>query len=118
MSTNDVTPATPSIMGLIDHSVSNYADFSYGSTLHDDAPGIVFTTIPGATYSMYDNGALIGTMVATKTNTNWTVPSVLFNGAHELTLMATDAAGNNSAQASINFTVAAGPAAPAYLGLI
>jgi hypothetical protein len=114
----DATPATPAIMGLIDHSVSNYADFSYGSTLHDDAPGIVFTTIPGATYSMYDNGALIGTMVATKTNTNWTVPSVLFNGAHELTLMATDAAGNNSAQASINFTVAAGPAAPAYLGLI
>jgi hypothetical protein len=116
--TNSSAPATPAIMGLIDHSVSNYADFSYGSTLNDDAPGIVFMTVPGDTYSLYDNGTLIGTMVATSNNTNWTVPSVLFNGAHTLALMATDAAGNNSATSSINFTVTAGPAAPTLLGLI
>jgi hypothetical protein len=113
-------PATPIMLGLIDHSFSHYVDFHDGSTLHDSAPGIVFTTVMGNTYSLYDNGALIGTMVATDSNsTNWTVPSALLNGVHNITLTATDAAGRTSAPAHTNFTVAVPlPATPQPLGLI
>ena len=102
MSTNIIAsnaPATPNMLGLIDHSFSNYVDFGYGATLHDSSPAvIVFTTVIGNTYSLYDNGTLIGTMVATNSkSTNWTVPSTLQIGAHVLTVTATDAAGNTSA---------------------
>ncbi|WP_152602929.1 Ig-like domain-containing protein [Caballeronia sordidicola] len=123
MSTNVLAsnaPATPNMLGLIDHTFSNYVDFGYGATLHDSSPGIVFTTVIGNTYSLYDNGTLIGTMVATNSNsTNWTVPSTLQIGAHVLTVTATDAAGNTSAPSGIDFTLAAPlPATPVIVGMI
>ena len=122
MSTNIIdsdTPATPQMLGLIDHSFSNYVDFGYGATLHDSSPAFVFAAVPGNTYSLYDNGTLIGTMVATKAVTAWTVPVALQNGAHVLTVTATDAAGNTSAAAGIDFTVAVPlPATPTIVGMI
>ena len=112
-------PATPQTLGLIDHSFSNYVDFGYGATLHDSTPAYAFTSVPGNTYSLYDNGALIGTMVATKTTTAWTVPVALQNGAHVLTVTATDAAGNTSAASGMDFTVAVPvPATPVIVGMI
>ena len=99
---------------MIDHSL-NVVELT--STLHDSTPEICFWAVCN-TYSFYDNGALIGTMVTTKTSTNWTVPA-LKNGAHALTITATDAAGNTSAPADIDFIVAVPlPATPETLGLI
>lgn len=111
-------PAAPWHLDLIDHSMSNYADYGNGSTLHDATPGLVFPTEVGIIYSLYDNGALIGTMVATGTITNWTVPTQLFNGVHDLAIMGTNAAGQNSPQVHISFTVDAGPVAPRFTGMV
>jgi len=114
----DTVPAAPRFEGLIDHTVSPYADFNIRNTVHDKFPGVVFTSTPGDVYSMYDNGALIGTIVATKDETNWIVPAELFTGSHTLAITATNPSGLVSAPMTVSIMVAAAPASPTYSGLI
>jgi hypothetical protein len=108
----------PKFLGMIDHSAGSQANLGDGETSHDAFPGIVFVAIPGTTYKLFDNGTLIGTMVATRENTNWTVPSQLFNGEHHLVLRSIDATGKASAALSVNITVDAGPPVPVLLGMV
>ncbi len=108
----------PIFLGMIDHSAGDQANLGIGETSHDAFPGIVFAAVPGMTYKLFDNGALIGTMVATRVNTNWTVPSQLFNGEHNLVIRAVDATGKESAALSVNLTVDAGPPVVILLGMI
>ncbi|KQR90045.1 hypothetical protein ASG35_02150 [Burkholderia sp. Leaf177] len=114
----NTAPIAPEVVGYVDHSVSNYADAPVGGPFYDATPGIVFNSVPGETYTMYDNGGLIGTIVATKSVTNWTIPAVLANGQHELVLVASNDAGLVSPQVSIPVAIVAGPGAPRFSGLI
>jgi len=114
----DTAPVTPRLLGLIDHSVSQYADFDARATMHDAFPSVVFSSVAGDTYSMYDNGKLIGTMVASGNVTNWIVPAEMFTGVHTLAVTATSPSGQTSAQMSVTVTVASAPVVPMYMGLI
>ncbi|MDB5783239.1 hypothetical protein [Caballeronia mineralivorans] len=71
----------PGLLGIADHSISQYAEFNESHTFADANPLIGLVTVASDTLKLYDNGTLIGSMVATKGTAGWTLPS-LTNGAH------------------------------------
>jgi hypothetical protein len=99
------TPAVPVLLGLDDFSTGSLENFGLGGVSHDASPVVVFTAAAGDTISLYDNGTLIGTMVAKDGVNAWKVPATLSNGAHELSLTDTNAAGVTSAALNVPFTV-------------
>src|ERR1700716_1505848 len=71
----------PGLLGIADHSISQYAEFNETHTFADANPLIGLVPAASDTLKLYDNGTLIGSMVATKETAGWTLPS-LTNGAH------------------------------------
>jgi hypothetical protein len=69
------------LLGIADHSISQYAEFNETHTFADANPLIGLVTVASDTLKLYDKGTLIGSMVATKETAGWTLPS-LTNGAH------------------------------------
>lgn len=108
------TPAAPVLLGLDDFSTGSLENFGLGGVSHDASPVVVFTAAAGDTISLYDNGTLLGTMVAQAGVNAWKIPATLSNGAHDLTLTDTNAAGVTSAALNLPFTVqaAAAPGVP------
>jgi hypothetical protein len=112
------TPAAPVLLGLDDFSTGSLENFGLGGVSHDASPVVVFTAVAGDTISLYDNGTLLGTMVAQAGVNGWKIPTTLSNGVHDLMLTDTNAAGVTSAALNVPFTVeAVTPAAPVLLGL-
>ncbi|MFN5330337.1 MAG: Ig-like domain-containing protein, partial [Planctomycetota bacterium] len=76
------------------------------------------TAEPGSTVNIYDNGALVGTVVADETGKwSFTTP-VLPDGSHNITADATDAAGNTSpASAPASMAVDSSTVAPTVSSL-
>lgn len=98
-----VAPGAPAITGITDDVAPNTGTLGSGSTTNDPRPQLTGTAEAGSTITIYDNGVAIGTTVV-GSNGSWSfTPSVnLSEGSHQLTVRATDVAGNT------------GPASPAF----
>ena len=104
-----VFPA-PVLLGLSAHTANGIDTIPVGGTTADVNPVLVFNAIVGDTYTLYDNGALVGTMVATEQNAGWTLPG-LANGTHNLSLTYSTEAGT-SAPLNVSFNVSAASSVP------
>jgi hypothetical protein len=106
-------PATPPAPVL--------ADGSTGGLINDPAPAIKGTAEGNSTVTIYLNGNAVGTTTADAAgNYTYTFNPALADGSYAITVTATDAAGNTSAQSpALNITIdAAAPATPAAPQLI
>ncbi|WJV27648.1 Ig-like domain-containing protein [Pseudomonas chlororaphis] len=90
-----------------------------GTTTNDSTPTLSGGGEPGSIISVFDNGKFIGSTTVSGTG-HWSFTPVvpLGEGAHRLTVTATDAAGNQSAPSgplsfTVDTSVPATPAAPA-----
>ncbi|POP41210.1 hypothetical protein CHU33_23865 [Superficieibacter electus] len=107
-------PDAPVITAVIDDVGSITGPLTSGQRTDDTRPALSGTAEANSTVRIMDNGTLIGTVQAGN-NGGWsfTPTAPLANGAHTLTVTATDAAGNVSPAASVNLTVdTLAPAAP------
>ncbi|MEI6801326.1 MAG: Ig-like domain-containing protein, partial [Pseudomonadota bacterium] len=95
-------PGAPVLTGIsLDTGSSNSDKITSDNTI--DLTG---TAEAGSTVKIYDNGTLVGTVVANASGI-WTLPSTgtLADGAHAFTFTATDTAGNTSVVGSSTVTI-------------
>lgn len=91
-------PAIPAITAVIDDIANITGNISSGNMTNDDKPTLNGTAEANAIIKIYDNGSLLGTVNANASgNWNFTPGTALGQGSHNLTVTATDAAGNTSA---------------------
>ena len=109
-------PLAPTSLGLMEHTLNGLHDLGNGDTTHDASPTFAVVTVAGDTYSLYDNGTLLATVVATGSQMGWTVPA-LSNGVHNLSITHTTA-GGESAPTSWTVTVDATPPAVPVINTI
>ncbi|HIE4432987.1 Ig-like domain-containing protein [Burkholderia multivorans] len=114
--TGDVTaPAAPAIAGVTDDVGSVLGAIVSGGSTDDTTPTLTGTAEAGSTISVYDGTTLLGTTTADASG-NWTFTpaTALGEGAHSLTVTATDASGNVSTpSAAFDLTVdTTAPSAP------
>ncbi|EPK0707241.1 BapA/Bap/LapF family large adhesin [Enterobacter hormaechei] len=107
-----VAPGAPAIVSLTDDVAPGTGTLGSGSSTNDPRPQLTGTAEAGSTVTIYDNGIAIGTAVV-GSNGSWSfTPSVnLSEGSHQLTVRATDVAGNTG-PASPVFTVTVDVTAP------
>ncbi|MEL4871182.1 BapA/Bap/LapF family large adhesin [Pantoea agglomerans] len=96
-------PDAPTIGSAIDDIAPQTGAIANGGSTNDQRPQLTGTAEPGSTVTIYDGGIAIGTAVVASNGT-WTfTPSVdLSESTHQITVRATDAAGNT------------GPASPVF----
>ncbi|EEJ6338117.1 BapA prefix-like domain-containing protein [Salmonella enterica] len=108
-------PDVPVITSVIDDNNQPTVPVLPGQSTDDRQPILNGTGEPGATITIFDNGTPLGTAQAGE-NGSWTfpVPRNLSEGSHNLTVSATDPAGNTSAASETrSFTIdTTPPAAP------
>ncbi|KAE8274844.1 Ig-like domain-containing protein, partial [Enterobacter sp. C6] len=100
----DITaPDAPTIGSVIDDIAPQTGTVSNGGSTNDQRPQLTGTGEAGSTVTIYDGGVAIGTAIVASNGT-WTfTPSVdLSESTHQITVKATDAAGNT------------GPASPVF----
>ena len=107
-----VAPGAPAIVSITDDVAPGTGTLGNGSSTNDPRPQLTGTAEAGSTVTIYDNGIAIGTAVV-GSNGSWSfTPSVnLSEGSHQLTVRATDVAGNTG-PASPVFTVTVDVTAP------
>ncbi|WP_371365427.1 Ig-like domain-containing protein [Pseudomonas sp. QL9] len=90
-------PAKPSIDSISDDVGSVQGVLSNGQSTDDTTPTLAGKAEAGSTISIYDNGSLLGEVVA-DANGNWsfTPTTPLNNGEHSFTVISEDKAGNVS----------------------
>ncbi|RDT62579.1 hypothetical protein DXF97_39040, partial [Klebsiella pneumoniae] len=100
-----VAPGAPAIVSITDDVAPGTGTLGSGSSTNDPRPQLTGTAEAGSTITIYDNGIAIGTAIV-GSNGSWSfTPSVnLSEGSHQLTVRATDVAGNTG-PASPVFTV-------------
>lgn len=117
--TVDATPpAPPAITGAADAVGTIRGNVANGGLTDDAAPLLSGTAVANATVSIFNNGTLIGTAVASSTGAwSFALPSSLANGTNTFTATQTDAAGNVSTASPAYVVVVdtAAPAAPAIV---
>jgi len=96
--TVDMTPpATPVIVSINDDVAGSTGLLVSGQITNDARPELTGTGVAGSTIHILDNGNEIGTVVVGETGSWSFTPTVnLAEGAHDLRVSATDAAGNLS----------------------
>ncbi|WJW93806.1 Ig-like domain-containing protein [Enterobacter pseudoroggenkampii] len=100
----DITaPDAPTIGSVIDDIAPQTGTVTNGGSTNDQRPQLTGTGEAGSTVTIYDGGVAIGTAIVASNGT-WTfTPSVdLSESTHQITVKATDAAGNT------------GPASPVF----
>ncbi|MGK3212962.1 BapA/Bap/LapF family large adhesin [Enterobacter kobei] len=106
--TVDLTPpATPTAIVLTDDTGTIRGTITSGTATDASKPILAETGEPGGTITIYDNGVVVGTTTVLPNGT-WSIrpDGPLPDGAHSITVVETDAAGNQSAaSAPITFTV-------------
>ncbi len=106
--TVDLTPpATPTAIVLTDDTGTIRGTITSGTATDASKPILAGTGEPGGTITIYDNGVVVGTTTVLPNGT-WSIrpDGPLPDGAHSITVVETDAAGNqSSASAPITFTV-------------
>lgn len=105
-------PATPVLTSVTDDVPAGTGPLTNGQTTNDNRPTLAGTAEAGSTVSIYDGTTLLGTVVATNGNWTFTPTTPLADGSHNLTVTATDAAGNSST-ATGGFTIVVDATAPA-----
>ncbi|POT56297.1 Ig-like domain repeat protein [Citrobacter amalonaticus] len=96
-----IAPNVPLITSVIDDNNLPNVSVLPGQTTDDRQPVLNGTGEAGATINVFDNGVLLGTAVVGDGGTwSYTVTSNLSEGSHNLTVSATDPAGNTSAASS------------------
>ncbi|MGM3310270.1 Ig-like domain-containing protein, partial [Enterobacter hormaechei subsp. steigerwaltii] len=107
-----VAPGAPAIVSITDDVAPGTGTLGSGSSTNDPRPQLTGTAEAGSTVTIYDNGIAIGTAVV-GSNGSWSfTPSVnLSEGIHQITVRATDVAGNTG-PASPVFTVTVDVTAP------
>lgn len=108
-------PAAPSAITAQDSVDPTTGPITEGQQTNENRPTLSGTVEPNATVQILDNGNVIGSVKANASgNWSFTPTSDLADGNHQLTVTATDSAGNVSAPSpALNFVVdTAGPAAP------
>ncbi|MFP2431892.1 BapA/Bap/LapF family large adhesin [Enterobacter ludwigii] len=107
-----VAPTAPAITLVSDDTNPVTGSVSNGGSTNDQRPQLTGTAEAGSTVTIYDGGIAIGTAVVASNGT-WTfTPSInLSESTHQLTVRATDAAGNTG-PASPVFTVTVDLTAP------
>ncbi len=104
------TPSTPDLLAASDSGSS-----STDNITSDTTPTLTGTAEANAEISVYDGATLLGTTTANGSG-DWSyTPSALAEGAHTITVRATDTAGNVSS-ASTGLTVTVDTTAPAAPG--
>jgi len=106
LTVDTLAPAAPTIVAAADNvgTIQNPITAS-GQVTDDTTPGLTGRAEANATVTIYDNGALVGTVQATETGDwSWTPTTALGNGSHTFTTSARDAAGNLS-ETSPGFTL-------------
>ena len=108
-----VAPTAPALISVTDDVSPGSGAVTSGATTNDARPQLSGTGEPGSTITLYDNGQQIGSVVV-GSNGKWslTPDTNLSEGAHSLTVRATDAAGNIGA-ASPAFTLTVDTTVPA-----
>ncbi|MCK7453679.1 BapA/Bap/LapF family large adhesin [Enterobacter chengduensis] len=113
-------PDAPTIGSVIDDIAPQTGTVANGGSTNDRQPQLTGTAEPGSTVTIYDGGVAIGTAVVASNGT-WTfTPSVdLSESTHQITVRATDAAGNTGPASPVfTFTVdVTPPAAPTAIVL-
>jgi hypothetical protein len=112
--TAPTAPSTPDLTAASDNGVSNTDNITSITT-----PTFVGTAEAGATVTLLDGGASIGTAVA-DTSGNWTITATALGlGAHSITATATDVAGNlGTASGPLTVTIVTNSAAPSIPDLV
>lgn len=107
-----VAPGAPAIVSITDDVAPGTGTLGSGSSTNDPRPQLTGTAEAGSTVTIYDNGIAIGTAVV-GSNGSWSfTPSVnLSEGSHQLTVRATDVAGNTGLASPV-FTVTVDVTAP------
>ncbi|EMX9182038.1 BapA prefix-like domain-containing protein [Citrobacter sedlakii] len=96
-SVDTTPPASPLITSALDAVAGITGAIQNGQTTNDNQPVLSGTGEVGAVITVYDNGQVLGTTTVDASG-NWSFkpPSSLADGEHELTVTATDKAGNTS----------------------
>ncbi|WP_447087582.1 BapA/Bap/LapF family large adhesin [Enterobacter bugandensis] len=106
--TVDLTPPTaPTAIVLTDDTGAIRGTITAGTPTDASKPILAGTGEPGGTITIYDNGVAVGTTTVLPNGT-WSVTpdGPLTDGTHTITVVETDAAGNQSAPSEpITFTV-------------
>ncbi|MCM3278890.1 Ig-like domain-containing protein, partial [Bacillus velezensis] len=106
--TGDTTaPAAPIVVSVTDYVGSIVGLLTTGATTDDTTPTLAGTAEAGSTVNVYDGTTLLGTTTADPSG-NWTFTptTALGEGAHSLTVTATDTAGNVSVPSTaFNLTI-------------
>ncbi|WP_054177789.1 Ig-like domain-containing protein [Trabulsiella odontotermitis] len=109
-------PGAPVLGSVIDDQLPVTGAIASGGTTNDTHPTLSGTAEPGSLLTINDNGTAIGSVVVGPGG-NWvfTPTTPLGDGPHNITLVATDSAGNVGAPSTgFNFNVdTAAPATPA-----
>ncbi|WP_257128489.1 Ig-like domain-containing protein, partial [Burkholderia sp. MSMB1459WGS] len=113
VSGDTTAPAVPIIGTVTDDVGSIVGAIVSGGSTDDATPTLAGTAEAGSTVSVYDGTTLLGTTTADPSG-NWTFTptTALGEGAHSLTVTATDTAGNVSAP-SASFAITIDTTAPA-----
>jgi VCBS repeat-containing protein len=109
----DITPPNMPIIGsVVDNVPDHTGNLNSGDLTNDDKPTLSGTAEANSTVKIYDNGTFIGTVNADGTGAwTFTPTAALGQGSHNLTVTATDAAGNVS-QPSDAFNIKVDSIAP------
>lgn len=118
-----IAPNLPIISAVTNDNVIPGVAVNPGQPTNDNQPALSGTAEGGSIINVYDNGALVGTTTASGGG-NWSftfpVGTTLADGSHNLTVTATDAAGNTSLPSTAYPIVVdtAPPAIPTLLTVI
>ncbi|CAG9169878.1 Ig-like domain-containing protein [Cupriavidus pampae] len=117
-----VAPASTTILGITDDVGIHQGAIASGGMTDDAQPALSGRAEAGSTVTIYDNDAVIGTVVASATGSwTFTPTTPLIDGDHQFEATATDAAGNESGKSSpfsmTLDTAAPNPAALAITGM-
>ena len=113
---DSVAPTAPAILTVTDNTAPNIGPITSGQPTNETRPAITGSGEVGSTITVYDGITPLGTATVGAGGTwSFTPPSALPGGSHNLTVTATDPAGNVSApSAAFNVVIdTTAPVAPA-----
>ncbi|EGT4257078.1 BapA prefix-like domain-containing protein [Citrobacter amalonaticus] len=107
-------PRVPVIQSVTDDTTPSTGVLANGQSTNDTQPTLRGTAEPGSTVTLYDGGLAVGSVVV-GADGSWSLSpdNPLSSGPHNLTVTATDAAGNEGPSAAFSLTVdTQAPSAP------
>jgi len=110
----DTIPPLKPVIAASNDGVGIYqGDLASGTPTNDPTPLMSGTAEPNSLVSLYDGGVLAGSVRADASGHWAIIPTLVGDGAHPMTITATDAAGNISFSSNI-WTVQLDTTAPAF----